>query len=133
VTNPNVEQHHTTTLAVLAELGAGNTTTLTVFNKVDAATPEMISQARRLSPDALFVSAHTRQGLDDLESRCLELIADAHQSVELFIPHSRYDVVSRLHAVGHVQSEEQEDEGVRLHGRYPAAQASFFAPFVVKS
>ncbi len=132
VTNPNVEQHHATTLAVLGELGAGNTITLTVFNKVDAATPEMITRARRLAPDALFVSAQTRQGLDELESRCLELIADAHQSVELLVPHSRYDVIARLHAVGHVQSEEQEDAGVRLHGRYPAAQAAFFAPFVVK-
>jgi GTP-binding protein HflX len=111
VTNPNVEQHHATTLAVLSELGAGNTTTLTVFNKVDAATPDMISQARRLSPDALFVSAHTKQGLDELESRCLELIADAHQAVELLVPHSRYDVIAKLHSVGHVQSEEQEDEG----------------------
>ena len=48
------------------------------------------------------------------------------------MPHARYDVIARLHAVGHVQSEEQLDDAVRLVGRYPAAQASFFAPFVVK-
>ena len=132
VTNPNVEHHHATTLAVLGELGAAGKTMLTVFNKVDAATPPMLTRARRLAPDALFVSALSREGLDHLEDRCLELIAEAHQSTELLVPHARYDVIARLHAVGHVQSEEQLDEAVRLIGRYPAAQAAFFAPFVVK-
>src|ERR1700712_3302831 len=34
VTNPNFEQHHETTLKVLEELGAGDQTIITVFNKV---------------------------------------------------------------------------------------------------
>ena len=132
VTNPNVEQHHATTLAVLEELGAGDKTIVTVFNKIDAASPEMLARARRLVPDALFVSALTRAGLDALEARCLELIAEAHSATELLVPHERYDVIARLHAVGHVQSEELRDDGVHLRGRFPPAQAAFFAPFVVK-
>ncbi len=132
VTNPNFEHHHATTIAVLAELGAANSTIVTVFNKIDAATPEMLGRARRLVPDALFVSALTRTGLDTLEARCLELIAEAHSSTELLVPHERYDVIARLHAVGHVQSEEQLDGSVRLRGRFPPTQAAFFAPFVVK-
>jgi GTP-binding protein HflX len=131
VTNPNVEQHHATTLAVLRELGAADKTTITVFNKVDAADAAMVQRARQIVPDALFVSARTRQGLDALESRCLELIAETHAAIELLVPHSRYDVIARLHEVGHIQEEEQRDEGVRLRGRFPAAQAAFFAPFVV--
>ncbi len=132
VTNPNFEEHHATTLAVLGELGAGDQTIVTVFNKIDAATAPMRQRARRLVPDALFVSAQTREGLDALEARCLELIAEAHASTELLVPHKRYDVIARLHATGHVQSEEQLDDGVRLIGRYPPTQAAFFAPFVVK-
>lgn len=132
VSNPNFEEHHATTLAVLAELGAADQTIVTVFNKIDAASPELIQRARRLEPDALFVSALTREGLDALESRCVELIAEAHASTELLVPHERYDVIARLHAVGHIQSEEQEDGAVRLRGRFPPAQAAYFAPFVVK-
>lgn len=131
VTNPNVEHHHATTLSVLGELGATDKTIVTVFNKTDAATPAMLQHAKRLVPDALFVSARTRAGLDTLEARCLELIAEALDSTELLVPHGRYDVIARLHQVGHVQSEEQEDDGVRLHGRFPPQQAAFFAPFVV--
>jgi GTP-binding protein HflX len=131
VTNPNVEHHRATTLAVLEELGAGETTMVTVFNKIDAATPDMLRRAKRLVPDALFVSAKTREGLDTLEARCLELIADAHDATELVVPHDRYDVIARLHATGHVQSEEQLDDGVHVRGRFPPTQAAFFAPFVV--
>ena len=131
VANPNFEHHHATTLSVLEELGATDTTIVTVFNKVDLATPAMLQHAKRLVPDALFVSAQTRAGLDVLEARCLELIAEAHSATELLVPHERYDVIARLHAVGHIQSEEQEDNGVRLRGRFPPQQAAFFAPFVV--
>jgi GTP-binding protein HflX len=132
VSNPNIEHHHATTLSVLGELGASDKTIITVFNKVDAADAEMRQRARRLASDGLFVSALTREGLDALEARCLELIAEAHAATELMVPHERYDVIARMHAVGHVQSEEQLDDGVRLRGRYPPAQAAFFAPFVVK-
>ena len=132
VANPNFEHHHATTLAVLAELGAGDKTMVTVFNKIDAAPPERMARARRLVPDALFVSALTGKGLDTLESRCLELIAEAHASTVMLVPHDRYDVVARLHAVGHVQSEEQLDDGVHLRGRFPPTQAAFFAPFVIR-
>src|SRR6188768_915866 len=105
-TNLNVEHHHATTMSVLEELGAADKTIVTVFNKVDAATPEMRQRAKRLVPDGLFVSALTREGLDALEERCLELVAEAHAATELLVPHERYDVIARLHSVGHIQSEE---------------------------
>ena len=131
VTTPNLAAHHTTTLSVLKELGAEGKRILTVFNKVDAATEAQLNTARLLDAEGIFVSAHTGQGLDLLVDHCLELIADAFGSMELFIPHSRYDLIAKLHAIGHVQNEEQEDTGVRLHVRIPPSQMSPFAPFVV--
>lgn len=133
VTNPNVDKHHATTLGVLAELGAADKPTLTVFNKVDAADAAMIQRARQLVPDALFVSAHTRKGLDTLEARCVELIADAFKSTELLVPHTRYDVIARLHEFGDIQEQEELEDGVRIKGRFPPTQARFFAPFVLNS
>jgi GTP-binding protein HflX len=132
VTNPNFEQHHATTLAVLAELGAAEQTMITVFNKVDAATPAMKRRAKQLVPDALFVSAHTKKGLDDLEERCIELIADTTNEQELLVPHDRYDVIAKMHQLGHIREQEHEDQGVRLKASFPPTQAGYFAPFVVK-
>jgi GTP-binding protein HflX len=132
VTNPDFEKHHTTTLSVLAELGAVDKTIVTVFNKIDAAQPEDLRRAKHLVPDGLFISAHTGAGLDTLETRLVELIADAFHSSELLIPHDRYDVVARLHTLGHIQEQEHRDDGIYIRGRFPPAQSGFFAPFVMK-
>lgn len=131
VTNPNFAKHHATTLSVLNELGAAQKTTITVFNKVDAADPALSAHARHLAPDGLFVSAKTGEGIDTLLQRCSELIADEFGVTALLVPHSRYDVIARLHSIGHVQSEEQRDDGVLIHGRFPPTQAALFSPFVV--
>ncbi len=131
MTNPNVAQHRDTTLDVLQELGAGAKRTITVFNKVDLADDAARSRAHHLEPHALLVSARTGAGMEQLIDRCVEWIADTLGSVTLLVPHGRYDVVAKLHAVGHVRHEEQTDDGVLMEGRFPPAQAAIFAPFVV--
>ena len=131
-TSPDFEKHHATTLAVLTELGATDKTLLTVFNKIDAATPDDLRRARHFAPSALFVSAQTGAGLDLLETRLVELIADAFHSSELLVPHARYDVVARLHQLGHIQEQDNRDDGIYLRGRFPPAQSGFFAPFVIQ-
>ncbi len=131
VTAPNLAAHHETTMSVLKELGADEgKRILTVFNKVDAATEAQLNIAHLLDAEGIFISARTGEGMDALVDRCLELIADTFNSFELFIPHSRYDLIARLHEVGHVQHEEQEDEGVRLHARIPPSQSAVFTPFI---
>ena len=129
VTAPNVAAHHATTLGVLAELGADEKRMLTVFNKVDAADEAQLMRARSLAPDAIFVSARTGEGLAGLEDQCLELIADAFGQMKLLIPHARYDLIARAHQIGHVQSEEQRDEGVFLQVRIPPNQQAAFQGF----
>ncbi len=131
VTSPHIAQHRETTLGVLAELGAGDKPVVTVFNKVDAATPPQLQAARRLVPDALGVSARTGAGLGELGERCLELIAGGFGAIELLVPHGRYDVIARLHELGQVHEQEHTDAGVLVQGRFPAAQSGYFAPFVV--
>jgi GTP-binding protein HflX len=133
VTNPNFEQHHATTLEVLGELGAADKPTITVFNKMDAATPLILARVRARHPEALFISAHTGAGLAALLRRCEELAVDNLEPVELLIPHHRYDVVAKLHAAGQVRKQESVDEGVRLSGRFPRKAAALYTPFVFQA
>ncbi|MDB6093926.1 MAG: hflX [Verrucomicrobia bacterium] len=130
VTNPNFDKHHATTLGVLAELGAADKTMLTVFNKVDVASAEDLQRAHQLVPDALYLSAHTGKGIAQLETRLIELIADAFETSILLVPHDRYDVVARLHTLGHIQEQEHREDGIFIRGRFPPSQGGFFAPFV---
>jgi GTP-binding protein HflX len=130
VTNPNVEQHHATTLAVLGELGAADKPMLTVFNKVDATDAKTLAHVRARHPGALFISAHTGAGLALLLRHCEELAIDDYESAELLIPHTRYDLVGKLHAIGQVRKQESVDAGVRLSGRFPSKQRALFEPFL---
>jgi GTP-binding protein HflX len=129
VTAPNVAAHHATTLGVLGELGADAKRMITVFNKVDAADEAHLLRARALAPDGIFLSARSGEGLPQLVDQCLELIADAFGQLTLLIPHARYDLIARTHQIGHVQFEEQRDEGVFLKVRIPPNQQSPFLPF----
>ncbi|MEI6106955.1 MAG: GTPase HflX [Opitutae bacterium] len=130
VTNPNVDQHHATTLSVLGELGAAEKPTITVFNKVDAADAKTVARLRTLHPTALFISAHTGAGLDLLLRRCEELAVDHNEAVELLIPHNRYDVIARLHESGQVRTQESRDDAVFIAGRFPVKLKALFTPFL---
>ena len=132
-TNANVDQHHATTLAVLAELGAADKPTITVFNKIDATEPKTLALLKAQHPDALFISVHSGEGLPRLLARCEELAVDDQESVELLIPHHRYDVISKLHAAGQVRKQESVDEGVQLTGRFPRKSAAIYTPFMVNA
>jgi len=66
----NPEARIRTTLSVLAELGAEGKPALTVFTKSDLYPgAERRQQLLAIAPDAIFVSAKTREGLDELASR----------------------------------------------------------------
>jgi GTP-binding protein HflX len=131
VANPNVEHHFATTMDVLGELGAATKPTITVFNKTDAAEPKTLARVRAQHPEALFISVHTGEGLDRLLRRCEELALDENESVDLLIPHSRYDVVGKLHNLGQVQSQESLAEGVRMSGRFPVKMSAVYTPFLL--
>jgi GTPase len=132
VTNPDVAHHRATTLGVLAELGADRKAIVTVFNKIDLAEPAVLESARLHNPGAMFVSAKTGAGLDPLIAHCTALIARELGATELLVPADRYDLVARLHRVGHIHRQELRDDGIHLLGRFPAAQSAVFAPFVLK-
>ena len=133
ITSPHFEKHRATTLSVLAELGAGDKPDVNVFNKVDLADLLEKRAAKHSVPDALLVSARTGEGIGALEERCREMIAHGLGTVQLLVPHDRYDIVAKLHALGHVQAQEHRDDGVLVTGRFPPSQGGLLDPFVLKS
>jgi len=132
ITSPHFEKHRATTLSVLAELGAGDRPVVNVFNKSDLADALEARAARQAVPDALLVSARTGAGIDALKEKCREMVAHGLGTVRLLVPHDRYDIVAKLHSLGHVQVQEHREDGVLVTGRFPPSQAGLLEPFVVK-
>ena len=132
ITNPHFEKHRATTLSVLAELGAGEKPILNVFNKVDLADESELRAARHAVPDALLVSARTGKGIAALEDRCREMTANGDRTTKLLIPLDRYDLVARMHELGHIQSKEHLEDGVLISGRFPPSQLAALEAYRVK-
>ena len=117
---------------VIAERDAKPAPELLVVNKVDAAGPLALAQLRRALPDAVYVSAHTGEGLDQLQKRMSQLVTSTDTSVDVTIPYDRGDLVNRVHADGRVDATEHTADGTRIKARVPiplAASLREFATF----
>jgi len=132
VSNPAVIQFHRTTMDVMEELGADITRTITVFNKVDLQSDQVrISSLQRQFPDALFISAHTGQGLPELRNRMVDMLSDWVTCGDYLLPQSRYDLVSSLHRYGRIWAQAYEGDCIRLTASLPPKWTSLFAQYRV--
>jgi GTPase len=114
---------------VIADNHADPPPELLVVNKVDAAGDLALAKLRHALPGALFVSAHTGDGIEALRRRMAELAAPTDAAVDVVIPYDRGDLVARVHADGRVQQEEHSQDGTRLRARVPAALAASLSEF----
>jgi GTP-binding protein HflX len=132
VNSPEVDSHAETTLSVLKELGAKDKKVITVFNKLDALWDEATRYDLAIRyPGALFISAHTGEGLDTLQHKMEAIIEAEFTQVRLLIPHNRYDLVARLHREGGVRKEEARDEGTYLVGSVPERMMPVLQPYIL--
>jgi GTP-binding protein HflX len=102
---------------------------LLVVNKTDAASDLTLAHLRRALPDAVFVSAHTGDGLDRLRTRMAEMVTPTDESVDVTIPYDRGDLVARVHADGRIDATEHTDDGTRIKARVPKSLAAGLREF----
>jgi GTPase len=114
---------------VFADYDTGPAAELIVVNKTDAASGLGLAKLRRALPGALFVSAHTGDGVEALRQRMAELVAPTDTAVDVVIPYDRGDLVSRVHADGRVQETEHISDGTRIKARVPVALAASLRQF----
>jgi GTP-binding protein HflX len=115
--DPHPEDQLSAVREVLGEIGAGNLPELVVINKADIADPLQLAALRRREPDALIVSAHSGEGIDELLARLDERLPRPEITVDVVVPYDRGDLVAAAHADGEVLSQEHLPEGTRLRAR----------------
>ncbi|GAA1464240.1 GTPase HflX [Williamsia maris] len=98
-----------------------------VINKIDAADPTTLTALRSEFPDAVFVSALTGAGLEELFDRVRDVVGRDDVELTVEVPYSRGDLVSRIHAQGDVLSTEHRTEGTFMRIKVPAALAGELA------
>ena len=116
---------------VFGEIGAQRVPELVVVNKTDAADPDLLVRLRHLLPEAVFVSARTGEGIDELREAIERALPRPDVEVHVLLPYHRGDLVSRVHSSGEVLGEEYTGEGTRLHARVDGGLAGALSSFSV--
>ncbi|GAS91103.1 GTPase HflX [Mycolicibacterium brisbanense] len=114
---------------VIAEHDGRRAPELLVVNKIDATGDLALAQLRRALPDAVFVSAHSGDGLDRLRQRMGELVEPTDTMVDVTIPYERGDLVAKLHAEGRIDATEHGADGTRIKARVPVPLAASLGEF----
>jgi GTP-binding protein HflX len=118
--------------AVLREIGAGDKPTLVAMNKADLMTDVEIDKLRGRYPNAVFCSAHLREGMDDLVDAIVAQLARLKVEVRLEVPFDRGDLVARIHEEGDVLEESYSERGTQLLARLDRALLPEVTAFLVE-
>lgn len=81
IANENYLQQVNVVNEVLSELDLANKPTVLVLNKIDKLTPEEIASRKKILGGGIAISAHTKEGLDNLVDRALHTI-EAYLTLE---------------------------------------------------
>lgn len=112
--HPEPEAQLRTVREVIAEVDAQGIPELVAFNKAD-----LIDESRRLVlhglvPDAVFVSARTGEGIEELRRRVDAALPVPDQEVTVVVPYDRGDLVAELHERNRVLETEYAEDGTRV-------------------
>ena len=99
---------------VLGEVGVRDLPEIVVFNKADLADEDRRLLLRGLEPTALFVSARTGEGIDELLVRVAAELPQLDVELELLVPYERGDIVALAHEQARVLDTVYEEEGTRI-------------------
>lgn len=134
ISSQNISAHDQTARQVLAEIGAEEKFTITVFNKIDKdLSPLRLGWVRRDYPEAIFVSMKTGEGLDQLIQKMQETLNRGLFYAELRIPQRQYDIVALLHRTSHIHEEHYEDNAVCIRASIPPDCRAAVTPFLIPS
>ena len=114
---------------VLGEIDAAAVPELIVVNKVDAMSEEDVLTLRRALPGAVWVSARTGTGIEQLRELVAARLPHPDVEVDVLVPYDRGDLVARVHRDGEVLKETHEAGGTRLSARVDGGLAAALEEF----
>ncbi|MEU6081707.1 GTPase HflX [Streptomyces sp. NPDC047108] len=127
--HPAPEEQLAAVREVIRDVGAVDVPEIVVINKADASDPLALQRLLRMEPRAIAVSARTGKNIDELLALIDEQLPRPQVEVEVLVPYTHGQLVSRAHADGEVISEEHTPEGTLLKARVHEELAAELQPF----
>jgi GTP-binding protein HflX len=116
---------------VIGEVEARHIPEIVVFNKSDLVHDDQRLLLRGLEPSAIFVSARTGEGIDELLARIATTLPKPSIPLDLLLPYDRGDLVASLHEHARILSTGYEEGGTRVSVLVDQAHAAVLRPFEV--
>lgn len=127
LSHPAWGEQRTVVEGVLADLGAGATPVLNVFNKIDRVSDEDLlpveTGIRNLIPDSVFVSATVPGGLDPLRRALLSTVRTRLPITEIRVPVTAGKLLAEIHRDTEVVDQVHDGDELILHARMDASVA----------
>ncbi|CAG7597981.1 GTPase HflX [Leucobacter soli] len=116
---------------VIAEVDAQGIPEIVVFNKSDLIDDSQRLVLHGLAPDAVFVSARTGEGIEQLQERIDATLPVPDREVTAVVPYERGELVAELHERNRVLGTEYVAEGTRVHAYVSGETLAKLEPFLV--
>ncbi len=115
--HPHLEELKKTVEGVIDSLLDEAVPTVLVFNKIDNLSKMELKSLKREYPDALFVSAIERVGLDDMREFVRRRFHHRLRQLQLFLPNEAMGSFYRLNDFGQITNTQHLENGMRVHFR----------------
>jgi len=112
--HPDPEGQVSAVREVLGDVGADGIPELLVINKVDAADEETVLRLKRAWPEAVFVSARSGAGIEELQAAIAQRLPRPAVDLRVLLPYDRGDLVARIHRTGQVLQTRHVEDGMEL-------------------
>lgn len=117
----------------LEQINANEIPRIQVFNKIDLLENEEKKVLSQKWPAALFISAKTGEGFNNLINHLTKAAAAHDIFLQALIPYTRGDLISLIHKRGSMITESHTEEGTQISFRINADFSSKFDGYIVCS
>ena len=128
--HPDPAQQIKTVRDVVGEVDARDIPEIVVFNKADLIDNDQQILLRGLEPHAVFVSAKTGEGIEELQHLIADMIPEPDVEVNAVIPYDHGELVSQIHTTGQVLDTDYVESGTRIHARVSPEMAARIEQYV---
>ena len=131
VSSPYAEEQIEAVNLVLKDLGVEEKRTLMIFNKVDRISSSSLS--KRFTDqysNSIAVSAKTGEGFDELMAELGKQLRPIRKMVGISIPHSKSDIIARLHEVGQVLERNYDGDEAMFKALIPPNYLDYFEQYL---
>jgi GTP-binding protein HflX len=128
--HPDPAQQIKTVRDVMGEVNARSIPEIMVFNKSDLADADHRLVLRGLEPNAVFVSAFTGEGIEELESLVAATIPDQDVEITAVIPYDHGELVSLLYEHSQILDTDYVESGTRIHARVSVEMSNRLEPYI---